>query len=57
MCLDGWGIRGIVCGVSMNCRYGNDIEPYLAYMERVCECVKGKRLIFGMDANAVPLVV
>ena len=38
--------------VSMNCRYGNDIEPYLAYMERVCECVKGKRVIFGMDANA-----
>ena len=38
--------------VSMNCRYSNDIEPYLAYMERVCECLKGKRVIFGMDANA-----
>ena len=38
--------------VSMNCRHGNDIEPYLAYMERVCECVKGNRVIFGMDANA-----
>ena len=38
--------------VSMYCRYGFDIEPYLAYMERVCECVKGKRVIFGMDANA-----
>ena len=38
--------------VSMNCRYGNDIETYLAYMERRGECVKGKRAIFGMDANA-----
>ena len=38
--------------VSMICRYGNDIEPCLAYMERVCECIKGKRVIFGMEANA-----
>ena len=38
--------------VSMNCQYGNDIEKYVAYMERVCECVKGKRVIFRMDANA-----
>ena len=58
-CTDEYGVcvwmdgdLGELFVVSMNCRYGNDIEPYLAYMERVCECVKGKRVIFGMDANA-----
>ncbi|KAK2577563.1 hypothetical protein KPH14_012910, partial [Odynerus spinipes] len=39
--------------VSMYCQYGKDIEPYLRYLERVRECVNGKRVIIGMDANAV----
>ena len=30
----------------------NDIEPYLAYTDRVRDCVKGGRVIFDMDANA-----
>ena len=38
--------------VSMYCRYGHDIEPYLAYMDRVRRYTKGKCVIFGMDANA-----
>ena len=29
-----------------------DIGPYLEYMDRVRGCVKGRRTIFGMDANA-----
>lgn len=39
--------------VSMYCQYGKCIEPYLAYMDRVCETAGRKRLLIGMDANAV----
>lgn len=36
--------------MSMYCRYGYDIEPYLTYVDRV----KGRgRVIFSIDANAV----
>ena len=36
----------------MYCRYGYDIGPYLEYMDEVRGCVKSRRAIFGMDANA-----
>ncbi|KMQ93190.1 retrovirus-related pol polyprotein [Lasius niger] len=39
--------------VSVYCQYGKSIKPYLAYMGSVCEVAKGKRLLVGMDANAV----
>ncbi|CAK9796609.1 Retrovirus-related Pol polyprotein from type-1 retrotransposable element R1 (Fragment) [Anthophora quadrimaculata] len=39
--------------VSVYCRHGHDIEPYMAYMDRVCMYARGKRVIIGMDANAV----
>ena len=38
--------------VSMYCLYGLDIEPYLAYMDKVRRYTKGKCVIFGMDASA-----
>ena len=38
--------------VSMYCRYGHDIEPYLAYMDRVRRHTKEKYVVFGMDVNA-----
>ncbi|CAK9827524.1 Retrovirus-related Pol polyprotein from type-1 retrotransposable element R1 (Fragment) [Anthophora retusa] len=39
--------------VSVYCRHGQDIEPYLAYMDRVCMYTRGKRVLLGMDANAI----
>lgn len=58
-CTDEYGVCVWIKGdfgelyvVSMYCRYGHDIAPYLTYMERVKECVRGKRVLFGMDANA-----
>lgn len=39
--------------VSVYCQFGRDIEPYLAYLERVREIARGKRVLVGMDANAV----
>lgn len=38
--------------VSTYYRYGYDIEPYLAYVDRMRKFVKVGRVIFGMDANA-----
>lgn len=49
------GSLGAICFVSVYCRFGEEIEPYLAYMERIrlmCRD-KGIRLVIGMDANAV----
>lgn len=46
------GDFGELIVVSMYCRYGRDIEPYLAYMDRVNEFARGKYVLFGMDANA-----
>lgn len=46
------GIFGEMFVASMYCRHVYDIRPYLAYMDRVRECVKGERMIIGMDANA-----
>lgn len=39
--------------VSVYCRFGESIKPYLAYMDRVCAMARGKRILVGMDANAV----
>ena len=39
--------------VSMYCRYGQSLEPYLMYMENVLRVIDGRRAIFGIDANAV----
>lgn len=39
--------------VSVYCRFGEDIEPYLLYLDTVRDTVRGKRLLIGMDANAV----
>ncbi|KMQ89014.1 reverse [Lasius niger] len=39
--------------VSVYCQYGKSIEPYLAYMDSVCEVARGKCLLVGMDANDV----
>lgn len=39
--------------VSVYCQFGKDIEPYLAYLERVREVTNGTRVLVGMDANAV----
>ena len=50
------GDFGEVFVVSMYCRYGQDIEPYLAYMDRVHRYARGKCAIFGMDANATSLL-
>lgn len=47
------GDFGELVVVSMYCQYGKDIEPYLSYLERVRECIGGKRMIVGMDANAI----
>lgn len=38
---------------SVYCRFGEDIEPYLAYMDDVCKVARGMRLLIEMDANAV----
>ena len=46
------GEFGKVFEISMYCRYGQDIEPYLAYMDRVHRYAREKCVIFGMDANA-----
>ena len=49
------GSLGAVCFVSVYCRFGENIEPYLVYMEAIrlmCRD-KGMRLVIGMDANAV----
>ena len=48
---------GEVFVVSMYCRYSHDVEPYLAYMDRVRRCTRGKCVVFGMDANAAPTLV
>lgn len=40
--------------VSMHCRYGYDIGPYLAYMDRVREYVKGGRLLVWMLVRPPP---
>ena len=50
------GDFGEVCVVSMYCRYCQDIEPYLSYMDRVHRFARGKCVIFGMDANATSLL-
>ena len=52
MCVLLKGKFGEVFVVSMYCHYGYDIEPYLAYTDRVRDCVKGGGVIFDMDANA-----
>jgi len=39
--------------VSMYCQYGKCIEPYLAYMDSVRMMSRGKRVLVGMDANAI----
>lgn len=39
--------------VSVYCRFGESIEPYLAYMDKVCELVRDGCVLIGMDANAV----
>lgn len=39
--------------VSVYCQHGKAIEPYLEYMDRLCDVTKGKRVLIGMDANAV----
>ena len=50
------GDFGEVLVVSMYGRYGQDIEPYLAYMDSVHRYARGKCVIFGMDANATSLL-
>ena len=45
------GDLGEVFVVSTYCRYCQDIEPYLSYMDRVHRYARGKCVIFGMDAN------
>jgi hypothetical protein len=39
--------------VSVYCQYGECLEPYFGYMDDVYERVNGKRILVGMDANAV----
>lgn len=39
--------------VSMYCQFSREIEPSFVYMDRVRECTKRKRVLIGMDANAI----
>ena len=47
------GALGSMYVVSVYCRFGEPIEPYLQYMEEVREMCGGVCMLLGMDANAV----
>lgn len=42
--------------VSVYCRYGRDIDPYLSYMERVLDFVCGQHVVFDTNSNATFVV-
>lgn len=44
---------GELCIVSVYFRYGDDIDPYVDYLDLVWANVRGKRTVVGVDANAV----
>lgn len=39
--------------VSMYCRYGEDLVPYLDYLDKVLDRIGRRPILIGMDANAV----
>lgn len=47
------GAFGELYVMSVYCRYGSPIEPYITYMEGVLQKFNGRPVMIGMDSNAV----
>ena len=52
VCVSVEGGFGRILVASIYCKFGEPLEPYLSYMDKVLLLASGSPLILGLDANA-----
>lgn len=50
-CAEITGEFGRICAVSIYCRETNPMDFYMEQIKRILERLRGRRIVFGLDAN------